>query len=134
MAGKTGGIDSKRVVEALEDTGLEVPVFLLAPGDDLAHEQNGLLVDAEDGRVRLFTCVIKELRDQPAADAAAGPGTHAVRRPVSHRDCSRQHRRGEHLIVKSPYPKHTVGGCLGMVAGRSPAYVDVVGRCSALPL
>ncbi len=41
--GKTGGIDGQRVVEALEDTGLEIPVFLLAPGDDLGREQHGLL-------------------------------------------------------------------------------------------
>ena len=37
--GKTGGIDGQRVVAAIEDIGLEIPVFLLAPGDDLAREQ-----------------------------------------------------------------------------------------------
>ena len=48
--GKTGGIDGKRVVEALEDTGLEIPVFLLArrrPG----AEQQGLQVDAVRGLI-----------------------------------------------------------------------------------
>jgi ornithine decarboxylase len=49
--GKTGGIDGQRVVEALEDTGLEIPVFLLAPGDDLGREQHGLLVDAVRGLI-----------------------------------------------------------------------------------
>jgi hypothetical protein len=39
--GKTGGIDGTRVVEALEDTGLEIPVFLLAPGDNLARNSAG---------------------------------------------------------------------------------------------
>ncbi|MGO9778155.1 MAG: Orn/Lys/Arg decarboxylase N-terminal domain-containing protein [Streptosporangiaceae bacterium] len=49
--GKTGGIDGKRVVEALEDAGLEIPVFLLASRDDLAHEQHGLQVDAVRGLI-----------------------------------------------------------------------------------
>ena len=49
--GKSDGIDGKRVVEALEDTGLEIPVFLLAPGDDLAREQGGLQVDAVRGLI-----------------------------------------------------------------------------------
>jgi len=49
--GTTGGIDGKRVVEALEDTGLEIPVFLLATGDDLAREQHGLQVDAVRGLI-----------------------------------------------------------------------------------
>ena len=49
--GKTGGIDGTRVVEALKDTGLEIPVFLLAPGDDLGQEQQGLLVDAVRGLI-----------------------------------------------------------------------------------
>ena len=49
--GKTGGIDGQRVVEALEDTGLEIPVFLLASRDDLAHEQHGLQVDAVRGLI-----------------------------------------------------------------------------------
>ena len=49
--GKTGGIDGKRVVEALEDIGLEIPVFLLAPRDDLEREQHGLLVDVVRGLI-----------------------------------------------------------------------------------
>jgi ornithine decarboxylase len=49
--GKTDGIEGKRVEEALEDTGLEIPVFLLALGDDLARQQNGLLVDAVRGLI-----------------------------------------------------------------------------------
>ena len=49
--GKTGGIDGTRVVGALEDTGLDIPVFLLAPGDDLGQEQRGLLVDAVRGLI-----------------------------------------------------------------------------------
>ncbi len=49
--GKTGGIDGASVVEALEDTGLELPVFLLAPGDDLGAEQHGLLVDVVRGLI-----------------------------------------------------------------------------------
>ena len=49
--GTTGGIDGKRVVEALEDAGLEIPVFLLASRDDLAHEQHGLQVDAVRGLI-----------------------------------------------------------------------------------
>ena len=49
--GKTGGIDGQQVVEALEDTGLEIPVFLLAPRDDLEHEQHGLLVDVVRGLI-----------------------------------------------------------------------------------
>src|SRR5271165_7596342 len=49
--GKTGGISGERVVEALEDTGLEIPVFLLAPGDDLGREQHGLQVDAVRGLI-----------------------------------------------------------------------------------
>ena len=49
--GKTGGIDGKRVVEALEDAGLEIPVFLLTSRDDLAHEQHGLQVDAVRGLI-----------------------------------------------------------------------------------
>jgi len=35
---RTGGVDGKRVVEALADTGLEIPVFLLAPGADIAAQ------------------------------------------------------------------------------------------------
>jgi len=49
--GKTGGIDGQRVVAAIEDIGLEIPVFLLAPGDDLAREQHGLLADAVRGLI-----------------------------------------------------------------------------------
>ena len=49
--GTSGGIDGKLVVQALEDTGLEIPVFLLAPGDDLGREQHGLLVDAVRGLI-----------------------------------------------------------------------------------
>ena len=49
--GKTGGIDGQRVVAAIEDIGLEIPVFLLAPGDDLGREQHGLLADAVRGLI-----------------------------------------------------------------------------------
>ena len=49
--GKTGGIDRQRVVAAIEDIGLEIPVFLLASGDDLGREQHGLLADAVRGLI-----------------------------------------------------------------------------------
>ncbi len=49
--GKIGGIDGKRVVEALDEVGLEIPVFLLASRDDLTHEQHGLQVDAVRGLI-----------------------------------------------------------------------------------
>ena len=45
-----GGIDGRRVVEALEDVGLEIPVFLVVTAGDLARERRGLLM----GQVRGF--------------------------------------------------------------------------------
>jgi hypothetical protein len=35
------GIDGKRVLDTLADIGLDIPVFLVAPGEDLAREQQG---------------------------------------------------------------------------------------------
>jgi ornithine decarboxylase len=49
--GKTGGIDARRVLDTLADVGLEIPVFLVAPSDDLAREQHGLLVDVVQGLI-----------------------------------------------------------------------------------
>src|SRR5271165_39118 len=49
--GKTGGIDAKRVLDTVADVGLEIPVFLLAPAENLAREQAGLLRDEVRGLI-----------------------------------------------------------------------------------
>jgi ornithine decarboxylase len=49
--GKTGGIDAKRVLDTVADVGLEIPVFLLAPAENLAREQAGLLRDEGRGLI-----------------------------------------------------------------------------------
>ena len=45
------GINGKRVVETLEDVGLEAPVFLLVSADDLVRHQQGLLVGTVRGLI-----------------------------------------------------------------------------------
>ncbi|MBV8557041.1 MAG: hypothetical protein JO116_15875, partial [Planctomycetaceae bacterium] len=50
-AGKDGGIDGKRVLDTIEDIGLEIPVFLVAPADSLAREQHGLLRNVVRGLI-----------------------------------------------------------------------------------
>jgi ornithine decarboxylase len=49
--GKTGGIDARRVLDTVADIGLEIPVFLLAPAENLAREQAGLLRDEVRGLI-----------------------------------------------------------------------------------
>jgi len=49
--GKTGGIDAKRVLDTVADIGLDIPVFLVAPAEDLAREEHGLLVDVVRGLI-----------------------------------------------------------------------------------
>jgi ornithine decarboxylase len=49
--GTKGGIDGKRVLDTVADVGLEIPVFLVAPAEDLAREQEGLLVDVVRGLI-----------------------------------------------------------------------------------
>jgi ornithine decarboxylase len=49
--GKTGGIDGKRVLDTVHDVGLEIPVFLVAPTENLAREQEGLLADVVRGLI-----------------------------------------------------------------------------------
>ncbi len=45
------GIDGQRVLDTVEDIGLEIPVFLVAPTENLAREQRGLLADAVCGLI-----------------------------------------------------------------------------------
>jgi ornithine decarboxylase len=49
--GKGAGIDGKRVVDTLADIGLEIPVFLVVPVDDLVRHQKGLLVGVVRGLI-----------------------------------------------------------------------------------
>jgi ornithine decarboxylase len=49
--GGTQGIDGKRVLDAVADIGLEIPVFLVAPTADLARERRGLLGDPVCGLI-----------------------------------------------------------------------------------
>jgi ornithine decarboxylase len=49
--GTDGGIDGNRVLDTVADIGLEIPVFLVAPADDLAREQEGLLADVVRGLI-----------------------------------------------------------------------------------
>jgi len=50
--GKTGGIDGQHVVAAIEDIGLEIPVFLLAAGDHLAAMTRDIWHTVDGGRPR----------------------------------------------------------------------------------
>ncbi len=49
--GKAGGIDGKRVLDTIDDIGLEIPVFLVAPAEDLARERHGLLAPVVRGLI-----------------------------------------------------------------------------------
>jgi len=49
--GTKGGIDGRRVLDTVTDIGLEIPVFLVAPAENLACEQDGLLADAVRGLI-----------------------------------------------------------------------------------
>jgi ornithine decarboxylase len=49
--GKGAGIDGKRVVDTLADIGLEAPVFLVVPADDLVRHQKGLLIGVVRGLI-----------------------------------------------------------------------------------
>jgi len=48
---KGAGIDGKRVVETLEDVGLEAPVFLVVAADELEQHRQGLLVGTVRGLI-----------------------------------------------------------------------------------
>ena len=45
------GIDGKRVLDAVQDIGLEIPVFLVAPTDELRREQRGLAAEPVCGLI-----------------------------------------------------------------------------------
>ena len=49
--GKGAGIDGKRVVDTLEDIGLQVPVFLVVPAGDLIRQRQGLLIGTVRGLI-----------------------------------------------------------------------------------
>jgi ornithine decarboxylase len=49
--GKGAGIDGKRVVETLEEVGLEAPVFLVVSADELEQPRQGLLVGTVRGLI-----------------------------------------------------------------------------------
>ena len=49
--GKTSGIDGKRVLDTVTDIGLDIPVFLVAPTDDLARQEHGLLAGSVCGLI-----------------------------------------------------------------------------------
>ena len=49
--GTKGGIDGQRVLDTVTDIGLEIPVFLVAPAENLAREQEGLLADVVRGLI-----------------------------------------------------------------------------------
>src|SRR5215469_9716077 len=49
--GKGDSIDGKRIVETLEEIGLEAPVFLVVAGDDLVRHHQGLLADTVRGLI-----------------------------------------------------------------------------------
>jgi ornithine decarboxylase len=50
-SGKGDSIDGKRVVQTIEDVGLEIPVFLVVPSDDLVRHQHRLLVGCVRGLI-----------------------------------------------------------------------------------
>lgn len=49
--GEGHGIDGKRVLDTLEDIGLEIPVFLVVPADDLVTPQEGPLAGIVRGLI-----------------------------------------------------------------------------------
>jgi len=49
--GKSGGINGQRVVDTLEDIGLDIPVFLVVPADDLERHHQGLLTGIVRGLI-----------------------------------------------------------------------------------
>jgi ornithine decarboxylase len=49
--GKTGGIDGQRILDTIADIGLEIPVFLVAPSEDLGRQQHGLLAGVVCGLI-----------------------------------------------------------------------------------